>query len=55
MELNPDIQHIIEHAIKLAKDLKHRYVSVDHLALALVRFQTFNNLLSVTQIKPRKL
>ena len=45
MELNPDIQHIIEHAIKLAKDLKHRYVSVDHLALALVRFQTFNNLL----------
>lgn len=45
MQNNPEIEQIVENAVKLAKKLHHKYVTVEHLALSLVTFQPFNNLL----------
>ena len=46
MQNNQEIEHIVENAVKLAKQLKHQYVTVEHLAIALIRYEPFNLLLT---------
>jgi ATP-dependent Clp protease ATP-binding subunit ClpA len=45
MQNNPEIEQIVDNAVKLAKKLNHKYVTVEHLAVALIQFQPFNDLL----------
>lgn len=45
MQNNPEIEQIIDDSIKLAERCHHTYVTVEHLALALVRFETFRKVL----------
>jgi ATP-dependent Clp protease ATP-binding subunit ClpA len=45
MQNNPEIEQIIEAAIKLARGHKHEYVLTEHVLLALVRYQPFNKVL----------
>ena len=46
MQNNPEIEQIIDNAGKLAKKYKHQYVTIEHLALALVRYESFNKILT---------
>ena len=46
MQNNPEIEKIIDNAGKLAKKYKHQYVTIEHLALALVRYESFNKILT---------
>jgi ATP-dependent Clp protease ATP-binding subunit ClpA len=39
MQDNPEIEQIIDYAVKLAGDFNHQYVTIEHLALSLVRFK----------------
>ena len=41
MSNNPEIEQILDNAIKLAKGYRHKYVTVEHLSLALIRFEPF--------------
>jgi len=45
MQNNPEIEQIIDEAIKIASRLNHEYVVVEHLMLALVRFESFRKAL----------
>lgn len=45
MQNNPEIEQIVDNAVKLAKRLHHKYVTVEHLALALIQYKPFNDLL----------
>ena len=45
MQNNPEIEQIVDNAVKLAKQLHHKYVTVEHLSLALIQFKPFNDLL----------
>src|SRR6056300_1593342 len=45
MQNNPEIESIIEEAIKLATNNNHKYVTVEHLSLALIRFESFRKVL----------
>jgi ATP-dependent Clp protease ATP-binding subunit ClpA len=46
MTSNPEIETIIETAIKIAKEYKHEYVTLEHLLLALSSHNDFNRLLT---------
>lgn len=46
LSTNPEIDHILSEATNIAKDLKHEYVTVEHLMLALIKYKPFNELLS---------
>jgi ATP-dependent Clp protease ATP-binding subunit ClpA len=45
MRSNPEIEQIINIACQLAKDYKHEYVTLEHLLISLVEFNSFNKLL----------
>ena len=45
MQNNPEIESIIEEAIKIATKFNHEYVTVEHLTLALIRFESFRKVL----------
>ena len=45
MHNNPEIEKIVDNAVKLAKQLHHKYVTVEHLATALIHYKPFNDLL----------
>lgn len=45
MQNNPEIEQIIETAVKLARDRKHEYVLTEHVLLALVRYNPFQQVL----------
>jgi ATP-dependent Clp protease ATP-binding subunit ClpA len=45
MQNNPEIEQIVEAAVKIAKDKKHEYVLTEHVLLALVRYNPFNKVL----------
>ncbi len=45
MRSNPEIEKIISNACLLAKEYRHQYVTLEHLLIALVEFQSFNQLL----------
>jgi len=42
---NPEIEVIVNEASLIAKKLKHDYVTIEHLSMALLMFKPFNNLL----------
>jgi len=45
MQVNPEIEQITEYAIHIAKQKKHEYVLTEHLLLALIRFEPFDEVL----------
>ena len=46
MHSNPEIEKIISNACAIAKDYKHEYVTLEHLLISLVEFESFNMLLT---------
>jgi ATP-dependent Clp protease ATP-binding subunit ClpA len=46
MQQNPEIEHILANAQKIARAKKHEYITLEHLALALVRHAPFNTVLA---------
>lgn len=45
LQNNPEIETIVAASIELAKTMEHGLVSIEHVAVALVSFDTFNDLL----------
>jgi ATP-dependent Clp protease ATP-binding subunit ClpA len=45
MQNNPEIEQIIETAVKLARDRKHEYVLTEHVLLAMIRYNPFQQVL----------
>lgn len=45
MQNNPEIEQIVDAAVKIARDLKHEYVLTEHVLLALIRYNPFNKVL----------
>ena len=45
MQNNPEIEQIIDDAVKSAQQMNHQYVTVEHLSLALIRFASFRKVL----------
>jgi ATP-dependent Clp protease ATP-binding subunit ClpA len=45
MATNPEIEHIVEQAVKLARDLQHEYVLTEHLLLSMIRNPGFRKTL----------
>jgi ATP-dependent Clp protease ATP-binding subunit ClpA len=41
MQNNPEIEQIVDAAVKLARDCQHEYVMTEHVLLALIRHQPF--------------
>jgi ATP-dependent Clp protease ATP-binding subunit ClpA len=47
MQNNPEIEQIVETAIKLAKDRNNEYVLTEHVLLAMVQYQPFRKVLEM--------
>ena len=45
MQNNPEIEQIIETAVKIARDRRHEYVLTEHLLVAMIRHEPFRALL----------
>jgi len=45
MQQNPEIEHILANAQKIARTKHHEYITLEHLALALIRHAPFNAVL----------
>jgi len=45
MQNNPEIEQIIENAVKLARDHRHEYVLTEHMLLAMIRYNPFRQVL----------
>ena len=45
MQNNPEIEHIVEQAVKIARDKHHEYVITEHLLLSLIRHVPFRKTL----------
>jgi ATP-dependent Clp protease ATP-binding subunit ClpA len=45
LQTNPEIDHIIAEATTVAKDLKHEYVTIEHVMSSMVKYKPFNKLL----------
>ena len=45
MQNNPEIEYLIEQAVKIARDKKHEYVLTEHLLLSLVQYAPFQKTL----------
>jgi len=45
MQNNPEIEQIVDAAVKLARDRKHEYVMTEHVLLALIRHEPFRHVL----------
>ena len=45
MQNNPEIEQVVDAAVKLAKDHSHEYVLTEHLLLSLIRHQPFRKVL----------
>ena len=45
MQNNPEIEQIVDSAVKLAKDRRHEYVTTEHVLLALIRHDPFRRVL----------
>ena len=45
LQNNPEIELIVNAATEYAIELHHKYVTVEHIAYALLKFEKFNNLL----------
>jgi ATP-dependent Clp protease ATP-binding subunit ClpA len=42
MQTSPEIEQIVDHAVKIARELKHEYVLTEHVLLSLIQHQPFN-------------
>ena len=45
MQNNPEIEHVVEQAVKIARDKHHEYVITEHLLLSLIRHTPFRKTL----------
>jgi len=45
MQNNPEIEHLIEQAVKIAHEMKHEFVLTEHLLLSMVRYTPFRQTL----------
>jgi ATP-dependent Clp protease ATP-binding subunit ClpA len=45
MQNNPEIEQIIDHAVQIARERQHEYVTTEHLLLSMVRYAPFRNCL----------
>ena len=45
MQNNPEIEYLIEQAVKIARDKKHEYVLTEHLLLSLIQYAPFQKTL----------
>jgi ATP-dependent Clp protease ATP-binding subunit ClpA len=45
MQNNPEIEQIVDAAVKIARDNQHEYVLTEHVLLALVRYEPFRKVL----------
>ena len=45
MQNNPEIEQIVDNAVKLARDHKHEYVLTEHVLLSLIRHDPFHKVL----------
>ena len=45
MQNNPEIEQIIENAVKIARDKQHEYVMTEHLLMSMLRHGPFRNVL----------
>ena len=45
MQTNPEIEHITDYAIQIAKKKEHEYVLVEHLLLSLIHYEPFTKTL----------
>ena len=45
MQNSPDIEFVVEQAVKIARDQKHEYVLTEHLLLSMIRFEPFRKTL----------
>jgi len=52
MQQNPEIEHILAQAQRIAKEKKHAYVTLEHLTLALVRHTPFWKCLEKFGVSP---
>ena len=41
MQNNPEIEQIIDAAVRIARDKKHEYVLTEHLLLSLLQYNPF--------------
>jgi len=46
MQNNPEIENLIDSAVRVARDKNHRYVMTEHLLLALIQEEAFRSLLA---------
>ena len=45
MQNNPEIEQIVDNALRLARDLSHEYVMTEHVLLSLLRYNPFRRVL----------
>ena len=45
MQNNPEIEQIVDGAVKLARERKHEYVMTEHVLLSLIRYEPFRRVL----------
>ena len=45
LQANPEIEHIVQEATTIAKEFNHEYVTLEHILLAMVRYELFKDLL----------
>jgi ATP-dependent Clp protease ATP-binding subunit ClpA len=46
MQNNPEIEQIVDNAVKLARDRRHEYVMTEHVLLSLIRHEPFQRVLT---------
>ena len=51
MQNNPEIEQIVEAAVKIAREFKHEYVLTEHTLLALIRYNPFQKVLEKLHLK----
>jgi ATP-dependent Clp protease ATP-binding subunit ClpA len=47
MQPNPELEHLLEQSTRIARQLTHEYVTIDHLTLALIRYMPFRTVLDL--------
>ena len=45
MQNNPEIEHLIEQAVKIAHEMSHEFVITEHLLLSMIRYTPFRQTL----------
>jgi len=50
LQTNPEIDHVVAEATRIAGKLKHEYVTLEHMMLAIVRYDPLKNLLTQSSI-----